>query len=77
MRDRDGKDYERKRLVDGFSLCSLQHLRSYSFLFSFFNFLSLHMELKKKKEKWTYLQNRNKVTDVENTHGYQWGNEVG
>ena len=27
--------------------------------------------LKKKRYKLTYLQNRNRVTDVENKHGYQ------
>ena len=26
---------------------------------------------KKKKYKWTYLQKRNRVTDVEDKHGYQ------
>ena len=35
----------------------------------------LHWNLKK-EHKWTYLQKRNKVTDVENKHGYQKGKEV-
>ena len=32
--------------------------------------------LKKKWHKWTYLQNRNRFTDVKQTHGYQ-GAEAG
>ena len=27
----------------------------------------------KKWYKWTYLQNRNRLTDIENKHGYQRG----
>ena len=29
--------------------------------------------LKKKWYKWTYLQNRERLTDLENKHGYQKG----
>ena len=29
---------------------------------------------KKKKTKWIYIQNKNKLTDIENTYDYQRGN---
>ena len=29
----------------------------------------------KKWYNWTYLENRNRLTDIENKHGYQWGKQ--
>ena len=31
----------------------------------------------KQSYRWTYLQNRNRVTDIENTYGYQSGEAGG
>ena len=36
-----------------------------------YHIISLYVESKKKWYKWTYLQNRNRFTDVEYTYGYQ------
>ena len=33
----------------------------------------LYVESKKKCYKFTYLQSRNRVTDVDKNYGYQWG----
>ena len=33
----------------------------------------LHVESKKNDKKWTYLRNRNGLTDIKNKHGYQRG----
>ena len=42
-----------------------------------YHMICLYVELTKKREKWTYLQNRNRPTDIENkfmvTKGERWG----